>query len=266
MLPHGIGLPKHNDALASPACDEAFIDPRNWLGTGGPADRPWLPSSLKGLEILCLAAGGGKHGPLYAAAGAKVTVVDLSAAMLELDRQVARERKLHLELIQSSMDDLAMLKNDRFDLVIHPVSSCYLPSLKQLFFEIARVCRPGGLYMSQHKSPRNLQSSLQPNLDGRYEVLFPEHRSAESSKALPPAPPSRLREVGTDEFVHSLTDILGGICRSGFCLEDFFEPSEGDPEATRGSFAHRAAFLPPYIRVLARKYGQGATLQPIVVQ
>ena len=75
-----------------------------------------------------------------------------------------------------------------------------------------------------------------------------------------------MREVGTDEFVHSLTDILGGICRSGFCLEDFFEPSESDPEATRGSFAHRAAFLPPYIRVLARKYGQGATLQPIVVQ
>ncbi len=259
-------LAKSHDALASPACDEAFADPRNWLGTGGPADRPWLPFSLNGLNILCLAAGGGKHGPIYAAAGAKVTVVDLSEAMLDLDRQVARERKIHLELIQSSMDDLAMLKNDRFDLVIHPVSSCYLPSLKQLFFEIARVCRPGGLYMSQHKSPRSLQSSLQPNLAGRYEVLFPERRSAESSKALPPAPPSRLREIGTDEFAHSLSDILGGICRAGFYLEDFFEPSKGDPEATRGSFAHRAAFLPPYIRILARKYGQGATLQPIVVQ
>ena len=259
-------LAKAHDALASPACDEAFIDPRNWLGTGGPADRPWLPSSLKGMEILCLAAGGGKHGPLYAAAGAKVTVVDLSASMLDLDRQVARERKLHLELIQSSMDDLQMLKNDHFAIVIHPVSSCYLPSLTQLFFAIVRVCRPGGLYMSQHKSPRSLQSSLHLNSDGRYEVIFPECRSAEYSKALPPAPPSRLREVGTDEFVHSFTDILGGICRAGFCLEDFFEPSEGDREATRGSFAHRAAFLPPYIRILARKYGQRKNLKPVVVQ
>ena len=208
-------LAKAHDALASPACDEAFTDPRNWLGTGGPADRPWLPSSLRGLEVLCLAAGGGKHGPIYAAAGASVTVVDLSASMLDLDRQVARERKLHLELIQSSMDELTMLKNDHFDLVIHPVSSCYLPSLKQVFSEIARVCRPGGLYMSQHKSPRSLQSSLQPNLDGRYELLFPECQSADNSGALPPAPPSRLREAGTDEFVHSLTDILGGICRRG---------------------------------------------------
>ena len=259
-------LAKAHDALASPACDEAFTDPRNWLGTGGPADRPWLPSSLRGLEVLCLAAGGGKHGPIYAAAGASVTVVDLSASMLDLDRQVARERKLHLELIQSSMDELTMLKNDYFDLVIHPVSSCYLPSLKQVFSEISRVCRPGGLYMSQHKSPRSLQSSLQPNLNGRYELLFPECQSADNSGALPPAPPSRLREAGTDEFVHSLTDILGGICRAGFSIEDFFEPNEGDQEAVRGSFTHRAAFLPPYIRILARKYGQRATLQPVVVQ
>ena len=259
-------LAKAHDALASPACDEAFTDPRNWLGTGGPADRPWLPSSLRGLEVLCLAAGGGKHGPIYAAAGASVTVVDLSASMLDLDRQVARERKLHLELIQSSMDELTMLKNDYFDLVIHPVSSCYLPTLKQVFSEIVRVCRPGGLYMSQHKSPRSLQSSLQPNLNGRYELLFPECQSADNSGALPPAPPSRLRAAGTDEFVHSLTDILGGICRAGFSIEDFFEPNEGDQEAVRGSFTHRAAFLPPYIRILARKYGQRATLQPVVVQ
>ena len=259
-------LAKAHDALASPACDEAFTDPRNWLGTGGPADRPWLPSSLRGLEVLCLAAGGGKHGPIYAAAGASVTVVDLSASMLDLDRQVARERKLHLKLIQSSMDELTMLKNDHFDLVIHPVSSCYLHSLKQVFSEIARVCRPSGLYMSQHKSPRSLQSSLQPNLNGRYELLFPECQSGDNSRALPPAPPSRLREAGTDEFVHSLTDILGGICRAGFSIEDFFEPNEGDQEAVRGSFTHRAAFLPPYIRILARKYGQRATLQPVVVQ
>lgn len=259
-------LAKAHDALASPACDDAFIDPRNWLGTGGPADRPWLPSNLSGLEVLCLAAGGGKHGPLYAAAGAKVTVVDLSASMLDLDRQVARERKLHLELIQSSMDDLQMLKNDQFDLIIHPVSSCYLSSLTNLFSGIARICRPGGSYLSQHKSPRSLQSSLHPNSNGRYEVIFPECGSADYSKALPPAPPSPLREVGTDEFVHSFTDIIGGICRAGFCLEDFFEPSEGDREAVRGSFAHRAAFLPPYIRILARKYGQRKTLKPVVVQ
>ncbi len=40
----------------------------------------WLPGGIRGWNVLCLAAGGGRHGPLplYAAAGARVTVVDLS--------------------------------------------------------------------------------------------------------------------------------------------------------------------------------------------
>jgi hypothetical protein len=36
-----------------------------------------------------LAAGGGRQSAIYATAGADVTVVDISPAMLELDRQVA---------------------------------------------------------------------------------------------------------------------------------------------------------------------------------
>ncbi|MFM8986752.1 MAG: hypothetical protein ACKONH_11990, partial [Planctomycetia bacterium] len=67
--------------LARPAVDDAFGDARGWLGSGGPAGRPWIPERLDGLAVLCLAAGGGKHGPIYAAAGGRVTVVDLSAAM-----------------------------------------------------------------------------------------------------------------------------------------------------------------------------------------
>src|SRR3977135_1123277 len=52
-----------------------------------------LGGDICGKRLLCLAAGGGKHGPLYAAAGAIVTVVDISAAQLELDREVAPERR-----------------------------------------------------------------------------------------------------------------------------------------------------------------------------
>src|SRR5881275_1041718 len=68
----------------------------------------WLGGDIRGKNVLCLAAGGGKHGPLYAAAGAIVTVVDLSPAQLELDREVAAERRLELKTVEASMDDLAM--------------------------------------------------------------------------------------------------------------------------------------------------------------
>jgi SAM-dependent methyltransferase len=241
-------------ALTRPAVDAAFDDPRSWLGGGGPAGRAWLPPQLDGLEVLCLAAGGGKHGPLYAAAGARVTVVDLAAAMLELDRQVARERGLDLELVQTSMDDLGMLAAGRYDLVIHPVSTCYLPDLTRVFHEVARVTRPGGTYVSQHKSPASLQAALEPNAAGRWELLLP----AGHCEPLPAAPPSRLRERGTREFIHSLADLLGGICAAGFAIEDVCEPDHAEPGAAVGSFAHRAAFLPPYIRILARRSGRPA--------
>jgi SAM-dependent methyltransferase len=248
-------------ALARPARDDAFTDPRGWLG-GGAGGRSWLPERLDGLEVLCLAAGGGKHGPLYAAAGARVTVVDLSPAMLALDRQVARERKIDLEILHGSMDDLSMLGAGRFDLVIHPVSTCYLPDVGRVFREAARVTKPGGLYISQHKSPASLQAGLLPGAAGRYELIHPLGLTA----PLPAGPPSRLREAGTQEFVHSLSALLGGICAAGFAIEDFCEPDHRQPGAAAGSFAHRAEFLPPYLRILARRTAGASTRGIVLVQ
>ena len=246
-------------ALARPAADEAFGDPRGWLGGGGPTgSRPWLPASLAGLEVLCLAAGGGKHGPLYAAAGARVTVLDLSALMLDLDRQVARERGIDLELVQGSIDDLAMFTAGRFDLVVHPVSTCYVADVEPVFQSVARVTRAGGVYVSQHKSPMSLQATLEPNATGHYEL---RHELARR-KPLPPAPPGRLREAGTQEFLHSLTALLGGICRAGFVIEDVHEPEHAEAAAPIGSFGHRAAYVPPYLRILARRRGTAAVLVP----
>jgi 2-polyprenyl-3-methyl-5-hydroxy-6-metoxy-1,4-benzoquinol methylase len=50
----------------------------------------WLPKSIKGLKILCLASGGGQQGPILAAAGADVTVMDLSENQLKQDKIVAQ--------------------------------------------------------------------------------------------------------------------------------------------------------------------------------
>ncbi len=253
-----VGVP-----LTRPAADSAFDDPRGWLGGGGTAGRPWIPSRLDGLEVLCLAAGGGKHGPLYAAAGGRVTVLDISAAMLALDRAVARERRIDLEILRGSMDDLGMLAAGRFDLVIHPVSTCYLPDVAGVFREVARVTRPGGLYISQHKAPASLQATLEPGCSGRYEMQHPQPAGA--AGPLPPEPPSRLREAGTLEFIHSLSALLGGICAAGFMIEDFCEPSHVQPGNPPGSFAHRAAYLPPYVRILARRAGGGTVAAPKVL-
>ena len=96
-------LVEKKNRFTRPAKDEDLVDPLGTVDAIG-----WLGGDIRGLKLLCLAAGGGKHGAIYAQAGALVTVVDLSPAMLELDRQVASERGLDMRTVETSMDDLGM--------------------------------------------------------------------------------------------------------------------------------------------------------------
>jgi 2-polyprenyl-3-methyl-5-hydroxy-6-metoxy-1,4-benzoquinol methylase len=50
-----------------------------------PVPKSWFPD-LPGTATLCLASGGGQQGPILAAAGAQVTVLDASPRQLEQDR------------------------------------------------------------------------------------------------------------------------------------------------------------------------------------
>lgn len=226
-----------------PARDAEFIDPLAMLDGAG-----WLGGSIAGKRLLCLAAGGGKHGPLYAAAGAEVTVVDISAAMLELDRQVAETRDLRLRTVTTSMDDLTMFPAGSFEIVIHPVSTCYVPNIGAVYAEVARVIGGGGLYISQHKQPASMQAAIRPSISG-YELTEPYYRQG----PLPPVVGSLHREEGTLEFLHRWEEIVGGMCRAGFVIEDLSEPMHAVVAAAPGEFQHRSQFVPPYVRIKARR-------------
>jgi SAM-dependent methyltransferase len=235
--------------LCKPASDAEIANP---LATVDPLG--WLGPSIRQKTVLCLAAGGGRQSALYASAGATVTVVDLSPAMLELDRQVARERKLPIQAIQGSMDRLEMLPAEAFDIVIHPVSSCYLPDIASIFREVARVTRPGGVYISQHKSPISLQASTTVGNGSKYWIEHSYYRIDPIPVAAEPNPNSRrLREPGAIEYLHRWEQIIGGICRAGMVIEDLVEPLHADELADSGSFGDRARFIAPYVRIKARK-------------
>ena len=90
--------------------------------------------------------------------------------MLALDRQVAAERRLNIRVVEASIDDLSELAVAEFDLVIQPVSTCYVPDVALLYREVARVLAAGGLYISQHKQPASLQADVQPTAHG-YELV-----------------------------------------------------------------------------------------------
>lgn len=242
------------DAMASaqqPLCRPAREeDLRNPLKTVDPLG--WLGPSIEGRALLCLAAGGGRQSAIYAAAGARVTVVDLSPTMLALDRQVAAERGFAIRTIEASMDALPMLGDATFEIVVHPVSSCYLPSVAPIYREVARVLCPGGIYVSQHKQPVSLQASAQQH-GGHYALLHPYYRTTPI-----PAPPvgsaaERLREADAVEYLHRWEQLIGGMCRAGFVIEDLVEPVHAKSDAAPDSFAARAQYVAPYVRIKARR-------------
>ncbi len=224
--------------------------PENRAAAQGAVD-PWLMAEgpLEGRNVLCLAAGGGTHGPLHALAGADVTVVDFSDVQLQRDRAIAQHAGLTLKTVQASMDDLSVLQSGSFDAVLHPVSLCYVPDVVPVYREIARVLKTGGLYISQQKQAGSQQAALEPagrvyNLESPAEAGFP----------LPPTEhDSPLREKGAQEFVHPLGTLLGGLCASGFVIESLQEPPRGDAWAPPGTVEHRARFLPPYLKIKARR-------------
>lgn len=207
---------------------------------------------LRGRKLLCLAAGGGRQSAIYAASGADVTVVDISPAMLELDRAAAAERGFQVRTVAASMDHLPMLKPGEFDIVIHPVSTCYVPDIRPVYREVARITRIGGCYVSQHKQPTSLQAEIAPSPRG-YELVEPYYRSG----PLPPVVGSRHREEGTLEFLHRWEELIGEMCRAGFVIEDLLEPPHADASAAIGTFGHRSCYVAPYVRIRARRVGQG---------
>ena len=240
-------LVKNKVRHAKPARDEDFNDPLAIVDARG-----WLGGSVQGKRVLCLAAGGGRQSALYASAGGIVTVVDISQAMLELDRQVAAERGLNVRAIEASMDDLSPLAAASFDVVIHPVSTCYVPDVRPVFREVARVIAPGGIYVSQHKQPVSLQAEVKPQSQG-YALSEPYYREG----PLPPVAGSLHREVGTMEYLHRWDQLIGEMCRAGFVIEDLSEPYHGGKtEPETGSYSHRSRYIPPYVRIKARRTGQ----------
>jgi SAM-dependent methyltransferase len=214
----------------------------------------WLDGGVAGRRLLCLAGGGGRQSAFYATAGADVTVVDISPQMLALDRQVAAERGLNIRIVEASMDDLSALGNAAFDIVIQPVSTCYVPDLTRVYREVSRVTVPGGLYISQHKQPGSLQADVQPSPRG-YELVEPYYRGG----PLPPVLGSPHREEGTVEFLHRWEELIGSLCRAGFVIEDLLEPVHADAKAAVDTFAHRSCYVAPYVRIKARRSDTATT-------
>ena len=240
-----IDLRKHNreawarrvalgDRWTRPVSPEAIAAARagRWsiyLSAGDPVPRDGFPE-LRGCEVLCLASGGGQQGPILAAAGASVTVLDFSPAQLAQDRLVAERDGLSIRLVEGDMADLGMFRDGSFGLIVHPVANTYIPEIRPVWAEAFRVLRPGGALLAGFINPFVFifgDYARYPELRVQYSLPFSELTS------ISPKERQQIIDDGdTFQFSHTLADQIAGQLEAGFLIDGFYEDhQEGHPAA-----------------------------------
>ena len=185
--------------------------PKAWLG------------DVTGVDLLCLASGGGQQAPILAAAGANVTVLDISDEQLNQDKFVADRDGLTIRTVQGEMTDLSMFEADSFDLIVHPVANCFIPDVCPLWREAFRVLRPEGKLIAGMVNP--LLYALDDDAEETEQRLV-------IKRTIPYSDSARLDEKDYErhlsegyafEFGHSLDDLIGEQLEAGFVLSGFYE-------------------------------------------
>ena len=183
-----------------------------------PVPKEWF-FPMKGCRILGLAAGGAQQMPVFAALGAKCTVLDYSKKQLESERAMARQEGYESQIVRASMTDPLPFEDGSFDLIFHPVSNCYIEKVEPVWRECYRVLRPGGRLLAGMDNGIN------------YIVDETEKRIVHRLPFNPLKDRALMEELekenGGVQFSHTMEEQLRGQLKAGFRLLDLYEDTNG---------------------------------------
>jgi len=239
-------LAQANVAFSLPLLDltpdvaQQRIDPHGLLGT------------VRGCDVLCLAASGGQQSAMFGLLGANVTVFDLSDTQLQRDRETAEQYGYAIRTQQGDMRDLSCFIDDDFDLVYHAYSINFVPSTAPVFQEVARVLRPGGLYQMTCANPFTMSVDDEawdgetyllhhPYIDG-FEVstLYPHWDVADDQGG--------WRQIRSPrEFRHTLSTVINGLATNGFVIRHMQEEMNEEPDPEPGTWEYFKSIAAPYL-------------------
>jgi ubiquinone/menaquinone biosynthesis C-methylase UbiE len=207
---------------------------------------------LRGKRVLCLAGGGGRQSVAFGLLGADVTVFDLSPEQLARDQAMAQHYKLEFTLQQGDMRDLSALPAQSYDVVDHPYSLNFVPDAEEVFRQVKRVIKSGGVYSLMCANPfsagvRNADwngsgyTVKEPYLQGQRIQYADEEwvydREAHGTISSPV------------EYRQTLSKIFNGLIANGFMISRVQEVAAYNVsyDAQPGTWEHFTAVLPPWL-------------------
>ncbi len=184
-----------------------------------PVPPTWWPA-LEGAQVLGLASGGGQQMPILTAAGAHCTVLDYSEAQLANEREVAEREGYHITIVRADMTQPLPFPDQSFDVVVNPVSLCYVREVEPIWHEVARVLKPKGVLLTGLDTGFN------------YVVDDDERQIVRGLPFDPIQNPSVMeghdvREWGM-QFSHTTGELLSGMLRAGLVIDDLFDDVNGE--------------------------------------
>ncbi len=197
-----------------PISHQTFVDAKNgkWnvlLTPNINVPHKWF-GDLKNKKILGLASGGGQQIPIFAALGAKCTVLDYSNRQLESEILVSKREGYKVEIIKADMTKPLPFEDESFDIIFHPVSNSYIEKVEPVFRECHRVLKEDGILLC------GLDTGI------NYIVDKKEERIINALPFNPLANEAHKRQLEEEDagmqFSHTLGEQIGGQLKAGFII------------------------------------------------
>ena len=176
-----------------------------------------LVGGVRGLAVLDLGCGTGRHALWLAAEGAEVTAVDFSGGMLAEARRKPGAERIHF--IAHDLHERLPLGDATLDLVVSGLVLEHLRDLGGFFGEARRVLKPGGRMVVSAMHPAMLLRGTQAQFTD----------------------PGTGEKVRPGSLPHQVSDFVMAAVRAGFRLEHL---SEHAPDA---EFARRYPRAEKYV-------------------
>ena len=224
---------------------------------------------FKGKNILCLASGGGQQSIAFALLGANVTVVDFSEEQLEKDKLVAQNYQQEIRIVKSDMRDLSFCKDEEFDIVCHPYSINYIPSIEKVFDEVSRILKPKGLYDIMFHNPYvhgswkngcwEKEWKRDELWEGKGYPIWQPYKDAypiktfESNWNFTNSNNQEVQIESPQEYRHTMSTIINGLITRGLEIVNYKEEVGSSFDSKPGTWEHYTSCLPPWIYLLSKK-------------
>ncbi|HOA32904.1 MAG TPA: methyltransferase domain-containing protein, partial [Clostridia bacterium] len=183
-----------------------------------PVPKDWF-CELKSAEVLGLASGGGQQMPIFAALGAKCTVLDYSEKQLIKEKEVAERENYEIKLVKADMTEPLPFEDESFDLIFHPVSNCYIEDVLPVWKECYRVLKKGGILLA------GLDNGINYVFDDEEKMLV--HKLPFNPLKVKQLYEESLKNNWGIQFSHTIEEQIGGQLKAGFILTDIYQDTNG---------------------------------------